>query len=123
MGYEVIDIHDPSQRRIIHDWKVGDRNPPLQVQVLDNGAVFDLTGASATFSMRNKNSDNLKVSAGAAVIDDAPLGRISFTPAATDTDTGGDFDGEFSITLSGGNVLKVPNGKNQKLTCRVNLAV
>lgn len=74
-----------------------DRLPALEASMGAN-----LTGATVVFSMAPKSPAGaaLKVSAAAAVVVDAGTGAVRFDWGATDTDTAGNFQGEFIATYT-----------------------
>lgn len=92
--------------------KEGDRAPALLVTCIDeDGVIIDLTAAiSAAFYMINPGDDTPKVNGTAAVIV-APQsgGQLRYNWAANDTDTPGDYDGEFEVLWSDGNKTTFPN--------------
>lgn len=73
--------------------KVGDTGPLLTV-TLD--PIYDLTGASAVFSMKDA-SGAIVVSAAACTISGD---TVSYAWQAADTDTRGSYRGEFVVTLA-----------------------
>ncbi len=75
--------------------KVGDTAPVLTARIELDGSLPDLTGATATFAM--KNFDGVKVRAPATV--DAVARTVSYAWQDPDTDTAGDYDGEFVVTF------------------------
>lgn len=74
-----------------------DRSPSLEATMGAN-----LTGATVVFSMAPKSPAGaaLKVSAAAAVVVDAASGAVRFDWGANDTDTAGNFQGEFIATYT-----------------------
>ena len=95
-------------------WKQGDTAPAIAEQLFDGtGAPVPLTGASVKFMMQAPGS-TVKVNA-AATITDAALGKVSYTPIATDTDTIGDYLVEWQVTFSGGQFETFPNSGHQKV--------
>jgi hypothetical protein len=88
--------------------KQNDREPVFRATVTQrDGTAVNLTGASVTFVMRNRESKAIKVNA-AMTIDDATAGRVSYPWTALDTDTVGFYEAEIKIVLSGGKQLTVP---------------
>jgi len=81
---------------MVEIWIVqGDRRPSVEATLTNCG---DLTGASAKFIMI-KPDGTVKVNA-AAVISDAANKKVRYDWASGDTDTEGDYYGEFEITYS-----------------------
>lgn len=87
---------------------IGNRQPPISGQILTDGLPVDITSATVTFNMRLVGSSTLKVSAGATVVDSAPLGQIHYNPAAIDVDTVGFYVGWWRVTLAGGTFEDTP---------------
>ena len=89
--------------------KKGATSPALPWTVVDqDGAVVDLTGATAcTFVMRTQTgiapSTNLS-----AAFTDRTNGLVTYTWTATDTATAGTYMGEFHITQSDGTLIVAP---------------
>lgn len=97
--------------------KQDDTQPPLEV-ICRRGGVspgFDPVNDSVTFSMRDPNTGTVKVNAAAAVIVDEET--LRYTMSVADTDTPGNYDGEFEVTYSGGEVETYPNA--EYITVRV----
>ena len=69
----------------------------------------DFTGASAVFNMREK-AGRVNVNRASASIgfdDDGTF--LQYDWAATDTDTAGEFEAEFEVTLASGGIETYPN--------------
>lgn len=92
--------------------KQGDDAPALRVICKDqDGAVVDLSGAtSLRFHMVKVSETTPKVDAAATLID-GPNGIVEYQWATGDTDTEGDWFGEFEITFPVGDVITFPNYK------------
>ena len=74
--------------------------PELQVTLKNaDGTVEDPTGNTPTFFM--KSLDGLKTVTGVAAIVDGPNGIVKFTWSGTDTDTVGNYQAKFEITVGG----------------------
>jgi hypothetical protein len=89
--------------------KVGDEEPPLEATLEDaDGNAKDLTTASGVdFHMKDPTSDVAKVDKSAA-IDDAANGEVSYSWAAEDVDTTGEFESEFELTWDDGDTETFP---------------
>lgn len=90
--------------------KQNDRRKYLQATALDgDGNIIDLTGMTVVFNMWSKSDHVVKVSRGAATVTSAENGELEYHWADGDTDTVGDFEGEFE-TLDGSNLpLTLPD--------------
>ena len=89
--------------------KQGDTSPYLQVTLKDgDGAVVNLTGATAVFSMRRGGSTTVSEQS-ATVVSPATAGVVRYTWGASDTATPGMYEGEFEVTFSGGEIQTYPN--------------
>lgn len=97
-----------------HDYTVGegDLEGPINVPggLMDENGVIVLTGASVRWKMRGVLSDTLVVDA-PAVIDAPLLGTVHYNWTAGDTDTPGQFYGQWEVTLPSGRTIRVPNDR------------
>lgn len=105
--------------------KRGDRLPVLEAVCIDKDTdpdtPVDLTSAaSVKFIMRKQGSSTTKVSA-TATFGNRPDGEVYYEWAANDTDTAGDFDGEFELTWSDGKVQTFPNNGHIRIKIRGDL--
>lgn len=86
-------------------WSVGDRSPPLALQILQSDGItpLDLTGKAVAFEMQLVNRTGSVIgSAGAAsIVGDPTLGNVQYAWGASDLATAGNYDGEFLITSGG----------------------
>lgn len=91
--------------------KQNDTLPVITATLFDvNGSIVNLDGATVSFKMRQAGSTTAKVNASAAVAD-AAKGKVTYSWSASDTDTVGEFEGEFQVTYSGGGIQTFPNNK------------
>jgi len=81
----------------------------------DGATVVIANGATVVFNLITVNGGAVKVSRGAAV---ALSGALSYTWASGDTDTAGDFRGEFEWN-NGGKPETFPNHKAGELIVRI----
>ena len=96
--------------------KQNDTAPILLVTLKDgDGAVVDLTAATAVFKMRAVGQTTVKTSA-AAIIHSADGGQVRYEWAAADTDTIGSFEAEFQITFNDGKIETFPNADFIRIT-------
>lgn len=93
--------------------KRNDTLPSLSISIKSRGNInqiipFDLTTVSAvTFSMSDQ-SGNLKISSSSAEIVSASAGTIQYNWISENTDTEGNFDGEFELFFNGGKKMSIP---------------
>jgi len=71
--------------------------------------------------MRKKGSGSAKVDAGGSIADGAG-GVAQYQWASGDTDTAGEFEGEFEVTYSSGNVRSYPNDGFLKIIIHAEIA-
>ena len=89
--------------------KQNDTLPAIIAQLVDaDGSIPDLTGAAVKFIMRLRSGGAAKVNASATIIA-AATGDVKYSWSAADTDTVGDYEGEFEVTFSGGAIQTYPN--------------
>ena len=88
--------------------KVGDTAPLLTAVIsYTDGTLPDLTGASATFAMRD--------AAGVVVIPEtactvnAATNAVSYAWSPGDTDTAGEYTGEFTVLTAGSKITTFPS--------------
>lgn len=83
----------------------GDTTPALQHQIFPTSV--NLTGATVTFQMRRKSGKKV-ITDGTCVIDDIAERLVSYDWQAGDTDTPGEYIGQYRITLADSNVTTAP---------------
>lgn len=93
--------------------KVNDLQPYYYARLKDvDGDDVDLSGASIVFSMKNIDSDTLKIDrASASLTNDGTDGKFHYEWQSGDTDTAGIYRIEFEISVSGGKFTVPPDGK------------
>jgi len=82
-----------------------DTLPVLNATITQDGAPVDLTGAAVKFYMINAETEAVKINGASCSIISAEDGQVRYSWAGTDTDTVGDYWGEFEVTF--------PSGKKQ----------
>ena len=90
--------------------KQNDTRPELDVFLRDDkDRTINVTGATVKFNMRNASDNIVKVNAGSVTTVSSTSGRVKYSFNSADTDTAGNFDGEFQVTFVGGQVETFPN--------------
>ena len=90
--------------------KQNDTRPELDVFLRDDkDRTINVTGATVKFNMRNASDNTVKVNNGSVTTVSSTSGRVKYSFSASDTDTAGNFDGEFQVTFVGGQVETFPN--------------
>ena len=90
--------------------KQNDTRPELDVFLRDDkDRTINGTGATVKFNMRNASDNTVKVNNGSVTTVSSTSGRVKYSFSAADTDTAGNFDGEFEVTFVGGQVETFPN--------------
>ena len=90
--------------------KQNDTRPELDVFLRDDkDRTINVTGATVKFNMRNASDNTIKVNAGSVTTVSSTGGRVKYSFSSADTDTSGNFDGEFQVTFVGGQVETFPN--------------
>ncbi len=84
--------------------KVDNLLPKLRGTLVDeDGVKIDLTNATAVkLLMINPGDASVKIDSAAGFLAPKTDGRVEYIWQGTDTDTEGDFDGEFEVTFPGG---------------------
>ncbi len=93
---------------------VGATLPRIVIQLMDGNDPVPLTAPVPTFRMVDKGG-NVKINDAAGVVVDAATGQVGYDWQAADTDTEDEFSGQFTITVDGGGIYKMPNGADQRL--------
>ena len=92
-------------------WKQHDTAPAIQFAFTDlNGNVppGSLTGATVKFFMKAAGSGTLKINGTATIVNSASW-LFGYQPVVGDTDTAGDYEGEFQVTYSDGTKQTFPD--------------
>jgi hypothetical protein len=102
--------------------KQRDTRPKLRATLKDgSGAVVDVTGATVRYSMRHAATGSLKVNRQTAVLVTPTGGLVEYawSGANGDTDTPGDYTGEFEVTFSDLTVQTFPNARHNRLVVHI----
>jgi hypothetical protein len=92
--------------------KKNDLQPYYYAQVKDSdNTVVDLTNCTAVFTMKNIDSDAIKVNRQSVNITDATNGKFEYRWSGTDTDTVGIYYVEFEVTSASGKFTLPADGK------------
>ena len=90
--------------------KQNDTRPELDVFLRDDkDRTINITGAAVKFNMRNASDNTIKIDNGSVTTVNSTSGRVKYSFSAANTDTAGNFDGEFEVTFVGGQVETFPN--------------
>jgi hypothetical protein len=101
--------------------KRGDLLPELTAQFTDSAGALNITGATVKFIMVNRWSGGTPKINTAAIVVTASTGNVKYTWAGTDTDTAGEYVGEFEATIAA-KKLTAPNNGNILITILEDLA-
>ena len=95
--------------------KKSDTRPPLNVQLLyNNGSAVDLSSSTVYFNM-GALIDRSAYTSGACVITGSTTGNCNYNWSTSDTDTVGDYWGEFEVNWGNGSIMTLPNNDNLKI--------
>ena len=90
--------------------KQNDTRPELDVFLRDDkDRSINVTGATVKFNMRNSADNTVKIDTGSVTTVSSTAGRVKYSFTAANTDTAGNFEGEFQVTFVGGQVETFPN--------------
>ena len=90
--------------------KQNDTRPELDVFLRDDkDRSINVTGATVKFNMRNSADTTVKIDTGSVTTVSSTAGRVKYSFTAANTDTAGNFEGEFQVTFVGGQVETFPN--------------
>lgn len=87
---------------MITPWYVGQLLPAWVVTFVDDASkVVNITTATLTAFLRNRSTLAVTSGAGTFVVTDGPNGVATYTPAAADAATAGEYEWRFVATISG----------------------
>jgi hypothetical protein len=90
--------------------KQNDDRPHLDAFLRDDkDRPVDVTGASVKFNLRAVADNSVKISAGSVSVTNATEGAVRFTWTTSNTDTSGNYQGEFQVTFGDASVETFPN--------------
>ena len=90
--------------------KQNDSRPELDVYLRDDkDRSINITGATVKFNMRSAADNSVKINNGSVTTVSSTAGRVKYSFTTTNTDTAGNFDGEFEVPFVGGPVETFPN--------------
>ena len=81
--------------------KEGDYFPRLRQQLVTGGSPINLSGTLVNFKLTQYGGTGYKVNSTVTIID-AAQGIVEYVWSGTDTDTPGQYAGEFTITYANG---------------------
>lgn len=92
--------------------KQNDTSPAIQA-ILKNpdGSVINLDGADVCFNMRSSRGEQI-INRALVTVLDATNGLVRYEWIAADTAVSGNYQAEFEITFSNGQVESVPNSES-----------
>jgi hypothetical protein len=86
--------------------KQGDTRNALEAHLKENGVTIDLTNCTVNFILHDDDTVLINRS---ATITDATNGIVVMNFTESELDNIGEFEGEFKVTFSGGEVETFPN--------------
>lgn len=97
--------------------KRNDRRPALAKTLTDSaGNPVDLTGSSVKLIITAIATGTVKVNTAASIVNPPGTdGKVSYAWAAGNTDTPGDYWGEFEVTFGDGTKESFPNDRHMRI--------
>lgn len=96
--------------------KKNDTRPKLNKNLVDaEGNNPNLTGASVVFIMEAQGATTPKINRVACAVITPLTAEVEYTWVAGNTDTAGEFEGEFEVTDAGGGVQTFPNPRKMRI--------
>ena len=92
----------------------GDRKPDLTATLLENGAAINLASASGV-TLKALKADGTTAITGACTITSAAAGKVTYSFAASDTDSPGDYRCAFIIDWGSSVYQTVPVARTAQL--------
>ena len=96
--------------KLVHYLKRNDTLPSLTVTLSDSdGVALNLSAVSGiSFTMKDIDSDDLKINSAAATIENAAKGQVFYNFSSADTNLAGTYQAEFELNYIVANKLSVP---------------
>lgn len=96
--------------------KRGDTRPKLRKNLVDaTGANPNITGATVVFIMKAQGATSPKINRAAVAIIDGPTALVEYTWITGDSDTSGEYEGEFEVTDSLGGIETFPDPRKMRI--------
>jgi len=90
--------------------KQNDDRPHLDAFLRDDkDRPVDITGASVKFHLRSLADNSVKITDGSVSVTNATEGAVRFEWTTTNTNTSGNYQGEFQVTFADATVESFPN--------------
>ena len=103
--------------------KQGDTRPVLAATLLAGGNIVNLTSASTVkFTMTNSAGSVVVDLASCNIVSPMTNGQVTYTWQSADTETAGEFQGEFKVTWADSSIQRFPNRVNFQVIITPNLA-
>lgn len=100
--------------------KQNDTSEDLHATLNDSvETAFSLVGCTVVFNMRSLKTGSVKINRASASIVDATTREVKYVWVTGDTDTAGDFEGEFEVTFTDGKILTFPNGLHNNILIHI----
>jgi len=93
-------------------WKKGDRLPSIVATLKKpDGTIQDLTSATGVTFVYYPAGGGASKGGACTILSPATNGQVQYDPVSADTDTVGQFFGEFVVTFTGGKTERFPNDR------------